>query len=462
MAGSDAGPPGSGPGVRQTRSRSRGRLSRAVVRPLQAFLSTEAASGVLLLAATMVALAWANSPWRDAYDRLWHTELVIGLGRWRLANDLGHWVTDGLMTLFFFVVGLEIKREVLTGELRDPRAAAVPVVAAVGGMVAPALIYLVVADGGLAARGWGIPMATDIAFALGVLTLLARRAPPALKPFLLTLAIVDDIGAIAVIAIFYSEGVALQPLLVAAALLGLVVVLQRARVRASAVYVLLGIAVWVATSGSGVHPTIAGVALGLLTPAVPFQRPATVSREAHRVADETVDEPSPPDADAPYWLYLADLSREAVSPLARAEAFLHPWVSFVVVPLFALANAGVDLSAGALSDAARSPVALGVLLGLVLGKPLGITLATWVTVRTRLGRLPTGAGWRDVFGVGTVAGIGFTVSLLVTELAFEGSPLLEPAKAGILAASVSAGVLGALVLGGRRSDARRASTSSGG
>ncbi len=454
MARGDAGPPGPGPGVRQPWSRSQGRLSRTVVRPLQAFLATEAASGVLLLVATVVALAWANSPWQDAYDRLWHTELVIGLGRWRMANDLGHWVTDGLMTLFFFVVGLEIKREVLTGELRDPRAAAVPVVAAVGGMVAPALLYLLVADGGPAARGWGIPMATDIAFALGVLTLLARSAPPALKPFLLTLAIVDDIGAIAVIAIFYSEGVALRPLLVAAALLGLVAVLQRARVRASAVYVLLGIGVWVATSGSGVHPTIAGVALGLLTPAVPFQRPATVSREAHRVADETVDEPSPPDADAPYWLYLAALSREAVSPLARAEAFLHPWVSFVVVPLFALANAGVDLSAGALSDAARSPVALGVLLGLVLGKPLGIALATWAAVRTGLGRLPAGTDWRDVIGVGSVAGIGFTVSLLVTDLAFEGSPMLELAKAGILLASVLAGGIGALVLGWRRGAGR--------
>jgi NhaA family Na+:H+ antiporter len=248
--------------------------------------------------------------------------------------------------------------------------------------------------------------------------------------------------------------VALRPLLIAVALLGLVVALQRARVRASAVYVLLGIAVWVATSGSGVHPTIAGVALGLLTPAVPFQRPATVSREAHRVADETVDEPSPPDADAPYWLYLAGLSREAVSPLARAEAFLHPWVSFVIVPLFALANAGVDLSARALSDAAGSPVALGVLLGLVIGKPLGITLATWGAVRGGLGRLPNGAGWRDVLGLGTVAGIGFTVSLLVTDLAFGGSSLLEPAKAGILAASVLAGALGALVLGWRRGGGR--------
>ncbi|GIU98956.1 MAG: Na(+)/H(+) antiporter NhaA [Actinomycetota bacterium] len=446
MARSVAGPPGSGPGARQPWPRSRGRLPRAIVRPLQAFLATEAASGVLLLAATVVALAWANSPWRGLYERVWHTELVIGLGRWRLAHDLHGWVTDGLMTLFFLVVGLEIKREILTGELRDPRAAAAPILAAVGGMIVPALLYLAVTDGGPDARGWGIPMATDIAFAVGVLTLVARAAPPGLKPFLLTLAIVDDIGAILVIALFYSAGVSPEPLLVAVGLCLLVVVLQRIRVRATAVYVVLGAAVWVAVGASGVHPTIAGVVLGLLTPAVPFQRPATVSREAHRVADETVDEPFPPDADAPSWLYLAGLAREAVSPLARAEAFLHPWVSFLIVPLFALANAGVDLSAGALADAAGSATALGVVLGLVVGKPVGIVGASWLASRSGLGRLPQGAAWRDMAGLGMVAGIGFTVSLLITELAFGGTPSLEVAKVGILAASILAGGAGALLL----------------
>jgi NhaA family Na+:H+ antiporter len=227
------------------------------------------------------------------------------------------------------------------------------------------------------------------------------------------------------------------------------VLLQRIHIRAAVVYVLLGVVVWVATSESGVHPTIAGVALGLLTPAVPFQRSRTVSDEAHRVADETIDDPSPPDADAAYWLYLAGLSREAVSPLARVEAILHPWVSFVIVPLFALANAGVDLSAGALSSAATSSVALGILIGLVVGKPLGIALATTLAVRTGLGPLPAGAGWRHVVGVGAVAGIGFTISLLITDLAFEDPALLQTAKAGILAASVLAGVVGAVILGSR-------------
>jgi NhaA family Na+:H+ antiporter len=356
------------------------------------------------------------------------------------------------MAVFFFLVGLEIKREMLEGELASLKQSLLPAGAALGGMVVPALIYVTINWGNeVALRGWAIPTATDIAFALGILTLVARSAPPGLKPFLLTLAIVDDIGAILVIAIFYSGGVSAEPLLIATAACVAIVLLQRIHIRAAAVYAVLGVVVWLATAESGVHPTIAGVVLGLLTPAVPFQRPKTVSREAHRVADETVDEPTPPDVDAAYWLYLAGLSREAVSPLARVESLLHPWVSFVIVPLFALANAGVDLSASALSDAATSSLALGIVVGLVVGKPLGIALATAIAVRSGLGVMPAGAGWREVIGVGAVAGVGFTISLLITDLAFEGSLLLDAAKAGILAASVLAGVLGAVVLGaGRR------------
>lgn len=454
MANDATGLPGPGSGVRQPWSRSERRVPRVVLQPLQSFLATEAAGGVLLLIATAVALVWANSPWQGSYERLWQTQLTIGLGRWELSDDLAHWVSDGLMTLFFLVVGLEIKREVLTGELRDPRAAIVPVVAAIGGMVVPALVFLAIVGDGDGRSGWGIPMATDIAFAVGVLTLVARSAPASLKPFLLTLAIVDDIGAVVVIAIFYSSGVSVEPLLIAVAGCAVIVLLQRIHVRAAVAYVFLGVVVWVATFESGVHPTIAGVALGLLTPAVPFQRPHTVSQEAHRVADETVDVPIPPDADAASWLYLAELSREAVSPLARVESILHPWVSFVIVPLFALANAGVDLSVGALSDAATSPVVLGIIVGLVVGKPLGITIATAIAIRTGLGRFPAGAAWRDVVGVGAVAGIGFTISLLITDLAFAGSALEEGAKLGILVASVLAGAIGAIVLGSRRSSRR--------
>jgi len=427
-------------------SRSRSAVARRLLQPLQSFLEAEASSAVLLLSAAVLAIAWANSPWSVAYEDLWGTVLTFRVGDWVVREDLRHFVNDGLMSLFFLVVGLEIKREFLTGELRDRRAAALPVVAALGGMVVPALIYLALNAGGDGAEGWGIPMATDIAFALGVLTLAARNAPASLKPFLLTLAIVDDIGAIVVIAFFYSGGVAMGPLLAAAALIGAIVVLQRLDVRSAVVYVALGLGVWLAFHESGVHPTIAGVILGLLTPAVPFQRPRAVSAEALRTAATTVDDPEPPDADSPQWLRLAMLSREAVSPLARAEAALHPWTSYAVIPLFALANAGVRLSADAFRDAMTSPVTLGVVLGLVAGKILGITLASALAVRTGLGRLPSGCGWRHVVGLSAVAGVGFTVSLFIAELAFADPALAVEAKVGIFAASLIAGVLGFAVL----------------
>jgi Na+:H+ antiporter, NhaA family len=307
----------------------------------------------------MLALVWANSPWRTAYDALSHTQLTIGLGDWSLAQDLQHWVNDALMALFFLVVGLEIKRELITGELREPTVTALPVIAALGGMLVPALLYLAVNRSGEPARGWGIPMATDIAFALGVLALVGRGLPTALKSFLLALAIVDDIGAILVIAVFYAGSISLGPLLAACGLLALILVLQRLQVRWTAVYVLLGVGVWLATFRSGLHATIAGVALGLATRAVPFQRPRAVSLEAHRVADHTVDDPEPPDADAHHWLHLAALTREAVSPLARLEHLLHPWTSWVVIPVFALANAGVSISGASLADAITSGVTLG-------------------------------------------------------------------------------------------------------
>ncbi|MEX2422304.1 MAG: Na+/H+ antiporter NhaA, partial [Actinomycetota bacterium] len=355
-------------------------------------------------------------------------------------------VNDGLMSLFFLVVGLEIKREFLTGELRDPRAAALPVIAAIGGMVVPALVYAALNAGGEGSSGWGIPMATDIAFALGVLTLAARSAPANLKPFLLTLAIVDDIGAILVIALFYSGGVSMLPLLIAAGLIGLSIMLQRFDIRATVVYVALGVGVWLAFYESGVHPTIAGVILGLITPAVPFQRPRAVSEEAVRTAETTVDDPDPPDADAPEWLRLAWLSREAVSPLARVEAALHPWTSYVIVPLFALANAGLEFSSEAIRRSTSSRVTLGVLLGLVVGKVVGITAASAIAVRSGLGRLPAGSRWRHMIGVSAVAGIGFTVSLFITELAFADDRLADDAKVGIFAASALAGVLGFAIL----------------
>ena len=434
------------PEIRIPWSRSDRPVPRRVLRPLQEFLSTSTASGTLLLLAALAALAWANSPWGSVYEDLWSTPLELRFGDWMIGEDLRHWVNDGLMTLFFLVVGLEIKREFLTGELREWRAAALPIVAAIGGMFVPALIYLAINAGGAGARGWGIPMATDIAFALGVLLLAARHAPSGLKPFILTLAIVDDIGAILVIALFYSEGIALGSLLAAAAVCVLMLVLRRVGIRATFVFVGLGAIVWLATYASGVHPTIAGVVLGLLAPAAPFQRPHAVSEEARRTADLTVDDPNPPDADAGQWLRLAGLSREAVSPLARTEHALLPWTSFLIVPLFAFANAGVRLSGEQVADALSSPVTLGVLLGLVIGKVVGISGAAALALSSRLARLPADVRFPHLTGAAAVAGIGFTVSLLIAELAFEDRALIDEAKVGILAASVIAGGLGWVLL----------------
>jgi NhaA family Na+:H+ antiporter len=421
-------------------------VPRLILRPLQAFLATSTAGGVLLLGATILALLWANSPWAAAYEDLWGTAFVVRFGRWAIEHDLRHWVNDGLMTIFFLVVGLEIKREFLTGELRDRRAAALPMIAALGGMVVPAGIYLLFNAGGDGARGWGIPMATDIAFALGVLLLASRHAPSGLKPFILTLAIVDDVGAILVIALFYSTGVSVPMLLIAALTCGLMLLLHRVGVRAQVVFLILGVIVWLLTAASGLHPTIAGVALGLLTPAQPFQRPRAVSAAARRIADLTEDDPEPPDADARYWLGLSELAREAVSPLARTEHLLLPWSSFVILPIFALANAGVRLSPDRLAEAATSPVTLGVILGLLVGKSVGIAGASAVALRAGIARLPAGVRFGHLSAAAIVAGIGFTVSLFIAELAFDDRALVDQAKIGVLCASVVAGVVGWIVL----------------
>jgi len=433
------------------------RIPRTIVRPLQEFLRTSTASSLLLFGAVVAALVWVNSPWGDSYERFWTTTVQLRVGARTVGQDLRFWVNDGLMTIFFLLVGIEIKRELTTGELREPRAAMLPALAALGGMAMPAVLFLVVVRGGEGMHGWGIPMATDIALALGALAIAARHAPPRLKPLLLTLAIVDDIGAIVVIALFYSPGGSGLALLAAVGLVGVVLLLRRGHVRSTIPYVIVGAAMWLATYEAGVHPTIAGVVLGLLTPSVSFQRPAAVSEEAHRTADLTQDDPQPPDADAPAWLRLAGLSREAVSPLARVEHALLPWSSWVIVPLFALADAGVELGGGAVRGALSSTVVLGIVLGLVLGKPLGIWLATFAAVRLRVASLPGGVGWGDTLGLGATAGIGFTVALFIAELAFPDEPLLlADAKVGILAASLLAGVAGNLILRASRSPADEA------
>jgi NhaA family Na+:H+ antiporter len=424
------------------RTRRVARAGVSIVRPLVEFLRTETAGGVVLLGATAVALLWANSPWQGSYETLWHTRLTVGVGSVSISEDLRDWVNDALMALFFFVVGLEIKRELITGELRERKAAALPAMAALGGMVVPALVYLAFNSSGPDARGWGIPMATDIAFAIGLLSISLAPVAPALKAFLLALAIVDDIGAIIVIAVFYTGGLSIGWLLVAVGLSALIVVMLQLEVRWTPVYVILGLAVWLATFESGIHATIAGVALGLITPARPLERPRTVSEEAHRIANETADDPVPPDVDAHLWLRLTRLSRQAISPLARLETVLHPWTSFVVIPLFALANAGITFSRSLVAETMRSSVAHGVILGLVVGKPVGIALGAWVGTRTGLARLSGGISWRDLKSVGVIGGVGFTVSLFISHLAFSQEAQRDAATLGILVGSLLAGALG--------------------
>jgi Na+:H+ antiporter, NhaA family len=385
------------------------------------FASVEALGGIALLLAAAAALAWANSPWSDSYASFWASEITAGSGNFSITNSLRHWVNDGLMTAFFFVVGVEIKREIVEGELSDRAQARLPIAAAVGGMVVPALIYIAWNPSGPAFRGWGIPMATDIAFALGVLALLGSRVPRGLKLFLLTLAIVDDIGAILVIAVFYSEGIELAWLGGAVAVGAAIHLARVLGARHPLVIVVPAFVLWVCVFESGVHATIAGVVLGLLIPARTDRDQAVLDRVEHR---------------------------------------LHPFTSFFAVPVFALANAGIALGPDALSDAAFNRITWGVVTGLVVGKIVGIIGVTMIGPRLRLGRLPAGVGVRQVLGIGAIAGIGFTVSLFVAELAFSGERLAA-AKIGVMAASLAAAALGATMLSwtDRRTTSRKTSGS---
>jgi NhaA family Na+:H+ antiporter len=414
-------------------------LARALS-PLRDFLYTEAAGGVLLVLAAVVALVWANSPWKASYLRLWHSTISIEVAGHALSLDLQHWVNDGLMTIFFLVVGLEIKRELTSGHLANRRAATLPVAAAFGGMIVPALLYLAIA-GRAAAKGWGVPMATDIALAVGVLALAGKGAPPGLRAFLLGLAVVDDIGAIAVIAIFYSTGVAFGWLAAAVAGVLATVVLQRFGVYQTLVYVMLGTGVWFALHEAGIHPTLAGVAMGLLAPVTPRVDPQFID------AEEFADLSS-----AEHALESASLARSTVSTVEWLEHVLHPWTSFFIVPVFALANAGIVVSNSSLNAATRSPITWGIIVGLVVGKPLGVMIAAKLAVRSGRADRPAGTTSRQLFGAGNAAGIGFTVALFIAELAFtddRGVANLRDvtdAKMAILFASVVSGVLAFVVL----------------
>jgi len=435
----------------QTWATSERFVPQRFVRPFVRFTRIEAASGIVLLAAAIVAIVWANSRWSATYFQILETPVIIDVGPFHIDQDLQHLVNDGLMAIFFFVVGLEIKRQVVHGDLGDPRTAALPVMAALGGMIFPALIYILInLDAGQEAiRGWGVPMATDIAFAVGVLALLGSRIPSGARLFLLTLAIADDIGAITIIAIFYTEDLNLGYLGLAIAGLVMAGVATRVGIRSLSFYVPLGVLVWYLTFESGVHATLAGVALGFLTPARPMYPAEEFDRRARAILDTFPNEPDTPEARERAdheALLLSDISSEAVAPLSRLEHRLQTWSSFVVVPLFALANAGVDFRGVDIGAALTSTVAMGIIAGLVLGKTIGICLLSFITVRTGLGRLPDGTSWLHVVGLSIVSGIGFTVALFIAGLAFDDRALNDLAKVGIFAGSLLAGALGSAVL----------------
>ena len=394
---------------RPTKDNANSTLS-VITRPFQEFFRLESASGIFLAGFTLLALIWANSPWKESYEAVWNTEVSIGLSSARLSKSLLHWINDGFMTVFFLLVGLEIKRELLIGELAEIKKATLPIAAALGGMIVPALIYIAINHQTSTVSGWGVPMATDIAFSLGVLTLLGKRIPYQLKIFLTAFAIVDDLGAVLVIAIFYTSEISFVALGATGTLLVALQVLNKRGVRRLLPYLLVGLLLWLAVLKSGVHATIAGVMLAMTIPA---------RRHSEKNTEGT--------------------------PLQTLEHALHPWVSFIIMPVFALSNAGVELSVQFLS-AILHPIGLGIILGLLLGKQIGITLFSWLAVRTGIASLPTSVRWLHVYGASLLGGIGFTMSLFIAVLAFGEGHLLSIAKIGVLIASGLAGTAGWIVL----------------
>lgn len=416
-----------------------------LVAPIARFLHIEAASGVALLVATAAALILANSPWVDPFFSFWELPVGVQIGSLSLVYSVRHVINDGLMTLFFFVVGLEIKRELVLGELRDSRVAALPIAAAFGGMLVPAAIYLALQLGEPGERGWGVVMATDIAFVVGCLTVLGERVPHSLRIFVLSVAIIDDIGAVLVIAVAYSTDLDLQMLGLGALGVGAVLVLRRLGVRSVPIYYLVGILTWVAADRTGIHPTILGVILGLLTPAHPWlgerRFQAIMGRASEYLRGALWRQTGNESEKVDLVRSVAFVARETLSPLGRLETFLHPWVSFLVLPLFAFANAGVPLTVAGFG----SPVALAVIAGLMLGKPIGILAASSLAVRLGIAARPADIHWSLIAAAGVLCGIGFTMAIFIANLAFEGE-LLASASLGILAASLGSAALGLALL----------------
>lgn len=421
-----------------------------VLNPAVRFFETEQSSGILLIAVAVMAIIWANSPFAGDYFELWEKTLSVGFGEFRLEKTLHHWINDGLMAVFFFVVGLEIKRELLTGELSGFKKAVLPVVAAIGGMVFPAAIYAVINTGTDGSAGWGIPMATDIAFAIGVLSLLGKRVPVSLKVFLTALAIIDDLGAVIVIAVFYTSNISLLMLGLAGLVVLILIVMNLLNVRFPLVYLLIGFVLWVLFLKSGVHATIAGVLLAFTIPARTKinakQFYGDIKEAAEEISDRNLindDNSVSPDVNEIVY-YIEERCEKVSAPAHRLEHKLHPYVAFFIMPVFALANAGVSL--GNASAGIFSGVTLGIFFGLVLGKTAGITLLPWLSIKAGFGEMPRETNFRHLSGAACLAGIGFTMSLFIASLAFGSSALLEYSKLGIIAASLVSGILGYLIL----------------
>lgn len=421
-------------------------LTERAFMALERFLHIEAISGIVLLVATLIALVWANSSYADAYHALWHTEVALTIGSLHLGQSLHFLINDGLMTIFFLVVGMEIRREIHEGALANLRLAALPVVAALGGVVVPAAVYVIFNSAPVQINGWAVPTATDIAFAVGVLALLGRSIPGNVRIFLLSLAIIDDIVAVLVIALFYSGGLEYSGFLIAGGGIALVILLQRMGIGSAYAYVLPGAVVWFGLLKTGAHPTLAGVVLGLITPIYSKPLPETPLAMARKAvadieasaatAENNTDEMSAP------LKRLREAQRELLPPVIRVQMALHPWVAYGVMPVFALANAGIGFGGNDFSDPAVINVMLGVFLALVVGKPLGVIGASWIAVRLGLCRLPEGVTWSYVTLIGLLAGIGFTMSIFIAMLAFDQKHLIEAAKMGVLFASLAAAILG--------------------
>ncbi|MCF8241452.1 MAG: Na+/H+ antiporter NhaA [Melioribacteraceae bacterium] len=420
-----------------------------VLSPFQEFIKNEAAGGILLIAATVIALVWANSGFGDLYKSIWETKFTIGFGEYALSKPIILWINDGLMAIFFFVVGLEIKRELLVGELSSISKASLPIAAAIGGMLVPALIYFGFNSSSESLSGWAIPTATDIAFAIGILALLGSRVPTSLKVFLTALAIVDDIGAVLVIAIFYTSEIFLGYLMWAGIIFALMFMFNKLGVRSSLVYFVLGLVMWLMFLKSGIHATIAGV-IGAM--AIPAKTELNKEQFINRITSllgkiKSIVQGRDEGESSGAIQEMENAVHEVESPLQRLEHSLHYLVSFFIMPVFALANAGVIIESDFLNSF-TSLITLGVMLGLFVGKQIGITIFTYLAVKFKVALLPGDVSWRQIYGAAALAGIGFTMSLFITNLAFASDVFIAEAKVGILAGSLLSGIVGWIVLTG--------------